>query len=164
MKNLKFFTIALFIAAFLVSGQSGCVTQGIGDKAPDFTLQDTGGGYVSLSQYQGRVVVLNFFADWCPPCRREIPDFIELESAYRDKGASIIGIALVGPQDARDFAEKFGINYPVLIDDGKTSNAYGSIRAIPTTFVIDKKGRIVKKYIGARSKAVFELDIEELLR
>ena len=164
MKKMKFLVITLFVAAFLTVGQSGCTAQDIGDKAPDFTLPGINGKDVSLSQYQGRVVLLNFFADWCPPCRQEIPDFIELENSYKNKGFSVIGVALVSMKDAKNFADKVGINYPVLIDDGKASNAYGSIRAIPATFVIDKSGRIARKYIGARSKDVFEADIKELLK
>lgn len=164
MKNLKFLTVALFAAAFLAIGSSGCTAQDIGDKAPDFTLQDISGNDVSLSQYQGRAVLLNFFASWCPPCRQEVPDFIELERSYKDKGFSVIGVALESLKDAKGFADRVGINYPVLIDDGKASDAYGPIRAIPTTFVIDKSGKIVRKYIGARNKETFESDIKELLK
>ncbi len=164
MKNSKPLAVVLFLAAFFVMGSSGCVAQEAGEKAPDFTLSDINGKNVSLSQYPGKVVILDFFATWCPPCREEIPDFIELERLYGDKGFAMIGVALADLEDAKSFAGKFGINYPVLIDDGKTSGAYGPIRAIPTTFVIDKSGKIVKKYIGARSKEVFESDITELLK
>jgi cytochrome c biogenesis protein CcmG/thiol:disulfide interchange protein DsbE len=135
----------------------------IGKKAIEFTLNDIEGNRVSLSDYSGKVVILDFFADWCPPCRQEIPDFIDLEKQYGPEGFSMIGIALVDRSAARAFAEKVGINYPVLIDDGNVSAAYGPIRSIPTTFVIDKGGKIAKVYIGYRPKDVFEKDIKELL-
>ena len=87
-----------------------------------------------------------------------------MEKAYSDKEFAMVGVALVSAQDAKDFAGKFGINYPVLIDDGKVSNLYGPVRAIPTTFVLDKSGKIVKLYVGFRQKKVFEADIKELLK
>ena len=109
-------------------------------------------------------MILDFFASWCPPCRQEIPDFIELEKSYGDKGFAMIGVALVSAGEAKEFAGKMGINYPVLVDDGTASEAYGPIRSIPTTFIIDKDGKIVKMYIGYREKTVFEADIKELLK
>ena len=146
----------------------GACSQGsaieIGRSAPDFSLTDINGETVSFSDFNGKVVILDFFAGWCPPCRQEIPDFIELEKSYGDKGFAMIGVALTRASDAKEFAGKMGINYPVLVDDGKVSEAYGPIRSIPTTFVIDKAGKIVKMYIGYREKAVFEADIKELLK
>ena len=160
MPRILIFAVVLFLAA-------GCARSSaleVGEKAPDFSLRDTNGKQVSLSDFSGKVVILDFFASWCPPCRQEIPDFIALEKAYSDKGFSMVGVALVSAQDAKDFAGKYGINYPVLIDDGKVSDAYGPIRSIPTTFVLDKSGKIAKLYIGFRPKSVFEADIKELLK
>jgi len=146
----------------------GACSQGsaleIGDKAPDFSLVDINGKTVSLSDFSGKAVILDFFASWCPPCKQEVPDFIELEKAYGDKGFAMIGVALEKADAAGAFAGKVGINYPVLVDDGKTSEAYGPIRSIPTTFIIDKSGKIVKIYIGYREKSVFEDEIKELLK
>ncbi len=158
IKTLILITILFFAA--------GCTPAGsieIGKEAPDFSLSDINGKQVSLSEFKGKVVILDFFASWCPPCRQEVPDFIELEKAYGDKGFTVIGVALVSAEDAKDFAAKFGINYPVLVDDGKASDLYGPIRSIPTTFVLDKSGKIVKLYIGFRPKNIFEQDIKELL-
>jgi cytochrome c biogenesis protein CcmG/thiol:disulfide interchange protein DsbE len=145
----------------------GCAKSGaveIGERAPDFTLSDINGKQVSLSDFSGKVVILDFFASWCPPCRQEIPDFIALEKAYSEKGFAMLGVALVNVSDARDFAGKYDINYPVLVDDGNVSNLYGPIRSIPTTFVLDKSGKVAKLYIGYRPKSVFEADIKELLK
>lgn len=162
MKCIKMFVFAavLFFAA-------GC-TQGsaieIGAEAPDFTLADIGGKQVSLSEFKGKAVILDFFASWCPPCRQEVPDFVELQKTYGNQGLVVIGVALVNKAEAKSFAEQFGINYPVLIDDKKASDLYGPIRSIPTTFIIDKSGKIVKMYIGFRPKDVFEADVKELLK
>lgn len=159
IKTLILITI-LFFAAGCTPGEA----IEIGKEAPDFSLSDINGKQVSLSEFKGKVVILDFFASWCPPCRQEVPDFIELEKAYGDKGFTVIGVALVSVEDAKDFAAKFGINYPILVDDGEASDLYGPIRSIPTTFVLDKSGKIVKLYIGFRPKNIFEQDIKELLK
>jgi len=162
MKPGKLFIFA--VAIFILSACSQGSAVEIGAKAPDFSLTDINGNTVSLAAFSGKVVILDFFASWCPPCRQEIPDFIELEKAYGDKGFAMIGVALVKADEAKEFAGKIGINYPVLVDDGKVSEAYGPIRSIPTTFIIDKSGKIVKMYIGYRAKNIFESDIKVLLK
>jgi peroxiredoxin len=162
MRLGKIFIFA--VALFMLGACSQGSAVEIGQKAPDFSLTDINGEMVSLSDFNGKVVILDFFASWCPPCRQEIPDFIELERSYGDKGFAMVGVALVNAGDAKEFSEKMGINYPVLVDDDKASEIYGPIRSIPTTFVIDKSGKIVKKYIGFRPKDVFEADIKELLK
>lgn len=157
--------IFIFALALLVLGacSKGNAVE-IGANAPDFSLSDTNGKTVNLSEFKGKVVILDFFASWCPPCKQEIPDFIELERTYGGKDFSVIGVALVSADEAGEFAGKMGINYPVLVDDGKVSELYGPIRSIPTTFIIDKSGRIVKMYIGFRPKDIFEADIKGLLK
>lgn len=162
MKPGKIFIFAL--AVFMLGACSQCDAIEIGEKAPDFSLIDVNGKTVSLSEFSDKVVILDFFANWCPPCIREIPDFIELQKAYGDKGFTMVGIALVRPGEAKEFAGRMGINYPVLVDDGKASRIYGPVRSIPTTFVIDKSGRIFKIYIGYRERPVFESDIKKLLK
>ncbi|MFA6078222.1 MAG: TlpA disulfide reductase family protein [Candidatus Omnitrophota bacterium] len=143
---------------------AGCDAIEVGQAAPEFSLNDPDGKTVSLSEFQGKVIILDFFASWCPPCREEIPDFIALQSQYGSQGFTMIGVSLVTAQETKDFAAKTGINYPLVIDDGKVSNAYGPIRSIPTTFVIDKNMNIVKMYIGYRPKEEFENQIKELLK
>ena len=164
MGNLR--RIAVFLAAVVLFaiGCSNGVSQEVGSQAPDFTLNDINDKTTGLSEFRGKVVILDFFADWCPPCRQEVPDFIALENEYGPEGLAIIGVAVVPKQDASRFAKEMGINYPVLVDDGKVSNLYGPIRSIPTTFIIDKNGMIAKKYIGFRPKSVFEADVKELLK
>lgn len=136
----------------------------VGGTAPDFSLADIEGNVVNFSQFTGKVIILNFFASWCPPCRQEVPEFIELQNAYGSSGFTMVGISLVSAGESKSFSQNMGINYPVLVDDGTVSDLYGPVRSIPTTFVIGRDGRVAKHYIGYRSKEVFERDIKELLK
>jgi cytochrome c biogenesis protein CcmG/thiol:disulfide interchange protein DsbE len=120
-------------------------------KVPAFKLKDaTTGKEVSSAQWDGKVRIIDFWATWCPPCKKEIPDFIELQNEY-------------GPSVVAPFVKEWKMNYPVLIGGEEVSQAYGSIMSYPTTFIIDRKGNVVQKYIGFREKAVFEKDIKALL-
>lgn len=112
--------------------------------APDFTLKNRDGELFTLSEHEGKVVVLNFWATWCAPCRKEIPDFMELHEELNDDGVLFAGISLdeEGWGKVRPYANDMGINYPIMLDDGRVSRDYGPIRAIPTTFIINKKGKV----------------------
>lgn len=153
------FTVILTLAA---CSQSSAIE--VGSPAPDFSLTNVDGQKGNLSDFKGKVVILNFFASWCPPCIGEIPDFVKLQKQYGDKGFTFVGVSLVGAQESKEFVSQKNINYPVFIDDGKVSALYGPVRAIPTTFVLNKDMKIMKMYVGARSKAVFEADINNLLK
>lgn len=161
MRYLNVFALIMVLIFSLGCAKVGAIE--LGKEAPEFKLSDINGKQVSLSDFKGKAIILDFFASWCPPCRQEVPDFIELQKTYGGQGLAIIGVALVSADDAKNFAEEFGINYPVLVDDAKVSSLYGPIRSIPTTFIIDKEGKIIKMYIGFRAKNVFEADIKELL-
>jgi len=128
--------------------------------APDFTLTDINGKEVSLSDYKGKVILLDFWATWCGPCRMEIPSFIQLQDEYKDD-VVVLGISLDqgGPKDVVPFAKKMNINYPVVYGDGNVVQAYGGVRSIPTTFVIDRDFNIQRKYVGYTDHQVFEKDI-----
>jgi cytochrome c biogenesis protein CcmG/thiol:disulfide interchange protein DsbE len=132
-------------------------------SAPAFTLTDLNGKPVSLADFRGKVVVLNFWATWCPPCRREIPDFIDLQREYGSRGVQIVGIALDEPEKVQAFARQNGMNYPVLLGSDEISMKYGGIEGIPTTFIIDKDGKIVNRFEGFRPREVFEAEIKQLL-
>ncbi|MBL7074465.1 TlpA family protein disulfide reductase [candidate division KSB1 bacterium] len=133
--------------------------------APDFILKDLNGKEHRLLDYRDKVVILDFWATWCGPCRMEIPHFINLQKEFGDKGFQMIGIGLDkgGKEILAPFAKKKGINYPILIGDERVVKDYGGIRGIPTTFVISPQGKIFRKYVGYRGKSVFENDIKTLL-
>jgi peroxiredoxin len=132
-------------------------------RAPGFTLTDLNGLPVSLADFRGKVVVLDFWATWCPPCKREIPDFIELQTRYSSQGLQIIGIGLDEPEKLKAFATSNGMNYSVLLGTDDIALKYGGISGIPTTFIIDKSVKIVNRFEGFRSKDVFESEIKRLL-
>jgi peroxiredoxin len=136
-----------------------------GKPAPSFTLQDLNGKQVSLSDFEAKVVILDFWATWCGPCVVEIPHFVELYEQYKDQGFAMVGISVdrKGASVVKSFAQKHQVNYPILMTDGQVEKAYGDITGIPTTFVIDSAGKIRRKYVGYRDKAVFEADIKALL-
>jgi len=135
--------------------------------APDFTLADLNGNWVSLSEFKGKVVLLNFWGTWCGPCRREIPDFIKLTEKYKKDGLEIVGITLTSgsPERIQSFSDKWGINYTLLTDiEGNETRVvtaeYGQvtgqrINGIPTTFIIDREGYIRQRYVGPRSESIF---------
>lgn len=146
--------------------QQNAAQSGGSSGAPAFTLPSVEGGSVSLADYSGKVVMLNFWATWCGPCKREIPDFIELQENYRDEGFEIVGVSLDKPgeeQAVARFVEQQGINYDVLYGNGQIAQAYGGVRSIPTTFLIDRDGRIVSSKVGLQSKSAWEAEIEKLL-
>jgi peroxiredoxin len=135
--------------------------------APDFTLTDISGQKISLADYKGKVVLLDFWATWCGPCRIEIPGFVELQNKYRDQGFSVIGISLDKGSDAtgevREFYKEFRMNYPVAVGDDKVDELYGGIVGLPTTFVIGRDGHIYSKHPGATPVSVFEEEVKPLL-
>lgn len=133
--------------------------------APEFTLKDLSGKELKLSDYKGRVVVVNFWATWCGPCRAEIPSFVKLRDRYHDEGLEIIGISLdEGDQEAvAGFAERFKINYPIVMGTMETVEAYGPMNAIPTTFVIDRQGQVRSRHLGMMSFSEVEDAIKTLL-
>lgn len=133
--------------------------------APEFSLKDASGTEKKLSDFRGSVVIIDFWATWCPPCREEIPHFVELYNQYKAQGLEIIGVSMdQSPERViPGFIEKNKINYTILFGEEKVYDLYGGINAIPTTFIVDKEGNLVRKYVGYREKGVFEQDIKELL-
>ena len=137
-----------------------------GKLAPSWELQDLDGKTVHSSDFKGKVVVLDFWATWCPPCRAEIPGFVELQTKYQAQGLAVIGVSVdqASADTVKAFAEKMTINYPVLQSDAKIAAAFGGIDGLPTTFVIDRSGRIVKQHSGFTEKSEIESEIKSLLK
>ncbi|MBI4476335.1 MAG: TlpA family protein disulfide reductase [Acidobacteria bacterium] len=131
-----------------------------------FTLKESTGKSVKLSDYKGRVVLLDFWATWCGPCKIEIPWFVEFQNKYGNQGFSVLGVLVEDSEDKlKPFADQYKMNYPVLIgiDREDVTNAFGPIWGLPTTFLIGRDGKICKKHAGLISKDLFERTIKALL-
>jgi thiol-disulfide isomerase/thioredoxin len=134
------------------------------DPAPDFKLKELAGKELTLESSRGKVVLLNFWATWCGPCREEIPELIALENRYKDR-LQIIGLVVDDDdeKEIRSVIASEGINYPVALADTETRLAYGGIAALPTVFVINTEGRVVQKHVGLFNPALYETEVRALL-
>jgi peroxiredoxin len=134
-------------------------------RAPDFELKDANGHMVKLSDYRGKVVLLDFWATWCGPCKIEIPWFKEFERQNKDKGFAVIGVAMddEGWEVVKPFAEQLSINYRVVVGNDELAQRFGGVDALPTTFLIDREGKIAATHVGLSAKRDFENGIQALL-
>jgi len=134
------------------------------DPAPDFKVKDLNGKDVNLDGYKGKVVLLNFWATWCGPCRAEIPGLIELQTVYKDS-LQIIGMTVDvdDENELRAVVKDESINYPVLIAPPEVRMAYGGITALPTVFVINREGKVVQKHVGLFNPVLYDLEVRALL-
>ncbi len=133
--------------------------------APEFTLKDADGKTVSLADYKGKIVLLNFWATWCGPCKVEIPWFVEFEKQYKDKGFAVLGVAMdeEGWDVVRPYIQEKKVNYRVLLGNDSTAEAYGGVESLPTTFLIDREGRIASTHVGLVSRSDYQNEINELV-
>ena len=133
--------------------------------APAWQLRDLAGKEITSDQFKGKVVVIDFWATWCAPCRAEIPGYTELQKKYGPDGFMIVGVSVdqAGPEVVQSFAKKFGINYQLAMADEKISAAFGGVELLPTTFLIDRKGQIRDRKEGAEETAEYEKKIVSVL-
>ena len=132
----------------------------------DFTIADMNGNEVDLAELKGKVILLNFWATWCGPCKVEIPGFIELQDEYGDQGFQVLGLSVDDtPEQIRPFAEEFDVNYPMLVGLGRDDfqDAYGPIWGLPVSYWIDREGTLCKTHMGIATKDEFERDLKFLL-
>ncbi len=148
-------------AVFLLALASG----GWAQSAPDFALKDVVRGQeYTLSQFRGKVVLLNFFTFLCKPCKEEMPWLNQIDREFRGQGFQTIGIGLAStPEELRSLAQQLGLDYPVLVGNDAVAQAYSKVEFVPTTFIIDRQGQIVHKINEARSKEDFIKMIKPLL-
>ena len=163
--------VALLTALLLSSAGCGKKEESVGMKfdvgkpAPEFTLPDLEGNQIELSSMKGKVLILDFWATWCPPCKEEVPHLVSLQSKYRDQGLQIVGLSLdkEGASKVKPFADEHDVNYTMLIANDETAKSYGGVSMIPTTFLVDRNGVVVKRFIGYTTPEAFEEAILPLL-
>lgn len=156
----------------LLSGRTGAARNAIaagmgqpGELAPDFTLTDSRGATIRLSDYRGKVVLLNFWATWCPPCREEIPWFAEFQRSLGDRGLAVIGVSMddSGWKAVRPYLAAHGVNYAVGLGDDALAGKFGGVESLPETLLLDRTGRIVARHTGIVSHNQYQSEIEQLL-
>lgn len=133
--------------------------------APEFSLKDADGRTARMSDYKGKVVLVNFWATWCGPCKIEIPWFIDMEQRFKDRGFAVLGISMdeEGWEEVKPYIEKRKVNYRVVIGNDEVADQYGGVSSLPTTFLVDRQGKIASVHVGLVSKSVYENDVQQLL-
>lgn len=172
-KIFAFLAVAAVLALCSCSGTSSAANSSAAERqsanrksAPDFTLTDANGQPVKLSEFRGKVVLLNFWATWCGPCQIEIPWFIEFEQQFKSKGFEVVGVSMDddGWKAIKPYIAAHKLNYRILLGDETVSQLYGGLDALPTTFMIDRDGKFAfSPHIGLAGKNEYLSEIESLL-
>jgi thiol-disulfide isomerase/thioredoxin len=170
---LILFFVAAIVAVMLSAGirvartnRANASAPGLmGNLAPDFELQTLDGKNLKLSDLRGKAVLLNFWATYCGPCKIEMPWFVELQNEYGPQGFQIIGVAMddASTEDIAKFAKEMGVNYPILLGKESVAVSYGGVNALPTTFFLDRDGKLIAREFGLQSRSVFVDHIKRAL-
>jgi len=171
---LVLFFVAAIVAAMLFAGiriarnnRASGLGKGqlVGSLAPDFELPALDGKPLKLSDLRGKAVLLNFWATYCGPCKIEMPWFVELQKEYGPQGFQIVGVAMddASTDDIAKFARQMGVNYPVLIGKDSVADSYGGVSVLPTTFFVDRDGKLIAREFGLQSRSVFVDHIKKAL-
>ncbi|HEY6271442.1 MAG TPA: TlpA disulfide reductase family protein [Terriglobales bacterium] len=170
-------TALLFSGKFLSHPRNGSASANVspqhelgparGTAAPDFALQllQGKGKSIQLSSLKGKAVIVNFWATYCDPCKVEMPWLAELQKKYGPQGLQILGIVMDDPGEKTivDFTNKMGVNYPVLVGTDKVADLYGGIEGLPTTFFLDREGKVVDRVLGLEDESLIEASIKKSL-
>lgn len=137
----------------------------IGSAAPDFDLPTLDGTNLKLSDLRGKAVLLNFWATYCGPCKIEMPWFVELQKEYGPQGFQIVGVAMddASKEEIAKFAKELGINYPILLGKDSVADSYGGVSVLPTTFFVDRSGKLIAREFGLQSRSVFVDNIKKAM-
>lgn len=157
--------VGLATALYLSVHRRAARNQPADRPAPAIVLTDLSGQTINPAGYKGKVVLVNFWAAWCTPCREEIPQFVALQEKYRARGFQAVGISLDDPEGPlRDFCREYKVNYPIVMGDQKIAEAFGGVLGLPTTFLIGRDGRIHIRQVGATDFPRLEQEISALLQ
>lgn len=139
---------------------------GYGTPAPNFTLQTLDGKDISLADFRGKAVLVNFWATWCGPCKIETPWLVELQNQYGSQGLQVVGVAMddSGKDEIAKFAKDMGVNYPVLMGKEAVGDAYGGVPALPESFFVGRDGKIVDRIIGLKGRGEIEDSVKKALK
>ena len=152
------------VAALSILLSSPALATKVGEVAPDFTRKDFASRQLTLSDHRGKLVLLNFWATWCPPCREEMPLFSRWQREFKGKGLQVIGVSM--DDDATsvtDFIAKYPVTYPIVMGDVKLAETFGGVLGLPLSYLIDAQGRVVARYQGEADLAKMEAKIKEVL-
>ena len=154
--------LLLVALLFILLPQSASASKSM----PSFSLPDVvTGDMVDSKDFDGKTLLVTFFATWCPPCMQEVPDLISLQNQYAEQGFSVVALSVDqgGMSVVKKLVEKRSINYPVLLADSSTARNFGGVVGIPTSFLINSKGHVVKKYPGYVPHTILENDIKRIM-